>query len=61
MCIICIEYEKQKLTTKEAIKNLQEIRSDIEEEHYWETYNKLNEDLDDLMSEEWWEKFGFGD
>ena len=61
MCIICIEYEKQKLTTKEAIRNLQEMKPNIDEEHYWETYNKLNEDLDDLMLDEWWEKFGFGD
>lgn len=61
MCIICIEYEKQKLTINEAIRNLNEIRPQIEEQHYWETLNMLNEDLEESQLEEWWEEYGFGD
>lgn len=61
MCIICIEYEKQKLTINEAIRNLNEIKPQIEEQHYWETLNMLNNDLEESQLEEWWEEFGFGD
>ncbi len=61
MCIICVEYEKQKLTTKEAIRNLKEMEPQIDPQHYQETLVRLNEDLDDVLLEEWWEIFGFGD
>tara|TARA_R110000824_G_scaffold362738_2_gene550707 strand:+ start:381 stop:566 length:186 start_codon:yes stop_codon:yes gene_type:complete len=61
MCIICIEYQKQKLTVKEALRNLLEMKPQIDETHYWEVYNKLNDDQDEMLLEEWWEEFGFGD
>tara|TARA_R110001583_G_scaffold31790_5_gene108517 strand:+ start:1387 stop:1605 length:219 start_codon:yes stop_codon:yes gene_type:complete len=61
MCIICIEYQKQKLTVKEAIRNLNEMKSQIEEQHYLKTLNMLNEELEETQLEEWWEEFGFGD
>ena len=61
MCIICIEYQKQKLTVKEALRNLLEMKPQIDGTHYWEVYNKLNDDQDEMLLEEWWEEFGFGD
>ena len=61
MCIICVEYQKQKLTVKEALRNLLEMKPQIDETHYWEVYNKLNDDQDEVLLEEWWEEFGFGD
>tara|TARA_R110000824_G_scaffold232791_3_gene420960 strand:+ start:4698 stop:4934 length:237 start_codon:yes stop_codon:yes gene_type:complete len=33
MCLICIEIEKDKLTTKEARNNLSELRDDMSKEH----------------------------
>ena len=61
MCIICVEYQKQKLTVKEALRNLLEMKPQIDETHYQEVYNKLNDDQDEMLLEEWWEEFGFGD
>ena len=61
MCIICIEYDKQKLTTKEALKNLKELKPQIDETHYWEVHKRLDDDQAEVQLEEWWEHFGFGD
>jgi hypothetical protein len=61
MCLICVEYEKQKLTVKEALRNLLEMKPQIDDDHYWATYSRLNDDLDEELLEEWWEQFGFGD
>ena len=36
MCLICIEYNKNKLTLDEAWKNLHEMYETIGEKHTWE-------------------------
>lgn len=45
MCIICVEYQQNKLTLVEAYNNLREMRSNISDEHFVEIYDKLNEDF----------------
>ena len=44
MCLICVEYNKNKLTLQEAWKNLHEMTEQIGEEHVWEVINKLWEE-----------------
>jgi len=44
MCIICLEYEKQKLTNDEALKALRSGEVIMSNEHYVELNNRL--DLD---------------
>lgn len=77
MCLICIEYSKQKLTTSEAHRNLEEMKEKIGEEHYnevkdmliheelakaWKNFcNERYEDVCDGFDEDYWEKIGFGD
>lgn len=51
MCLICIEYEKKKLTAKEAYRNLGEMKDVIKEEHLEEVMELIWEDL--------WESFDF--
>jgi hypothetical protein len=46
MCIICVEYEKNKLTITEAYRALHEMRKDLSEEHVQEIMIKLDAD--------WW-------
>ena len=71
MCIICVEFEKGKLTIGEAVRNYGEIKSTIPKEHqkeieeklfnnfpfYPDQYNNYNFGCDD----EYWELTGFGD
>jgi len=44
MCLIFIEYNKNKLTLNEAWRNLHEMTEQIGEEHVWEVINKLWEE-----------------
>ena len=44
MCLICIEYNKNKLTLSEAWKNLHEMSETIGEKHVWEVIEKLWEE-----------------
>ena len=41
MCLICVEYSKNKLTLEEAWKNLHEMYEVIDQEHVWEVIDKL--------------------
>ena len=76
MCLVCIEYEKGRLKINEALRNLDEMKGFIEEEHYNETKELLTEealneywgvpyfgrDVDEYnFDDEYWEKTGFGD
>jgi|15BtaG_2_1085339.scaffolds.fasta_scaffold01922_6 hypothetical protein len=68
MCIICIEYEKGKLSLREAFRNLNEIKELIGEEHFNDVESVLSEkeilfenDFDLYDDKEYWEEFGFGD
>ena len=65
MCLVCIEYSKLKLTPREAMRNINEIRSEVSEEHYQKAYNKFYDDqLEEELDEHWsnyYEQTGFGD
>ena len=61
MCLICIEYEKGKLLASEGLRNLEEMKPQLEEKHYTEVYSKLQDDLLEEQLEFYWEEMGFGD
>jgi hypothetical protein len=62
MCLICIEYEKGKLLPLEGLRNLEEMKSTPEEEHYYDVYCKLYDDfLEQQDEQEYYESVGFGD
>ena len=44
MCLICVEYDKNKLRLEEAWRNLYEMTNEIGEEHTWEVIEKLWEE-----------------
>ena len=68
MCLICVEYEKGRLTIKEAYRNLGEMREAITPEHNQEVEAMLeyesyveataNDDVDDYF---YWDEIPFGD
>lgn len=41
MCIICLDIEKDKLTSKDAQWALIEIANELDEEHYYEVLEKI--------------------
>ena len=45
----------------EGIRNLEEMKPQVEQEHYDEVYNKLYDDHLDQQLEDYWEEIGFGD
>ena len=61
MCLICIEYQKGKLQPLEGLRNLEEMKPDLEKDHYYKVYNQLYDDHLEQELDEYWEKTGFGD
>ena len=61
MCLICIEYAKGNLLPMEGIRNLEEMKPQIEQKHYDKVYNKLYDDHLERQLEDYWEEMGFGD
>ena len=66
MCLVCIEYSKQKLTPEEAIRNLNEMKTIIDEAHFKEVYDKmleakLIEEAEEFWNSHYYELLGFGD
>ena len=47
MCLICIEFQKGKLSAFEAKRNLREMHSNVGADHVLEAL-KIIEDVDDL-------------
>ena len=45
MCMICVDYERQKISLKAAYQHLQEMREDIGEEHAEEVEAMLEHDF----------------
>ena len=45
MCLICIEYEKGKLKAEEALKNLMELKENLDPEHVKELQNRIITDV----------------
>ena len=41
MCIICIDIEKNKITSKDAQWALIEMANELDEEHYYEVLEKI--------------------
>lgn len=46
MCIICVDFNKNRLTIDEAFINLDEMEESISEEHYDEVIEMLNRAID---------------
>ena len=77
MCLICVQYQSGKLTPKEALRNIGEMKSYIDQGHFEETVKFLNEEKDkeewdkiskemnaayqELEDEDYYEEIGFGD
>ena len=43
MCIICLDIEKNKLTSKDAQWAIMELANELDEEHYYEVLEKIEE------------------
>ena len=56
MCLICIDLQKEKLTSHEARRNLNELHLDLEEDHV-ETVIKLIWKLEDKEKSKEKEKY----
>ena len=54
MCLICIDFQKEVLTSTEAWRNLQEMKSTMTDEHYDEVVNMV---VDRLYEEQHGEEF----
>lgn len=57
MCIICVHYEKEKMTIKEASRALKEMRVAMDPEHVEEVEKMLYEDALASQEEEAWEYY----
>lgn len=67
MCKVCIQWEKGKLTDKEAIRTSGEMIQSFENDeetvqHYWDLVNKIldkstgTNDSNQEMDETWWKE-----
>ena len=64
MCIICIEFEKGKLTVGEAVRNYGEMKETLSPEHQKEVEETLFNNFPfypGVADDEYWEETGFGD
>ena len=52
MCLVCIEYANKTLGPQDALRNLEEMRSIIKEDHYNEVYDTIYDDLLEFQMEE---------
>lgn len=41
MCLVCIDLKREKLTTKEAKKNISEMASEVGQDHYLEVLQMI--------------------
>jgi len=63
MCIICVEFEKGKLSLGEAIRNYGEMKETLSEEHQKEMEEGLFNNFPFYIDwdDDIWEEIGFGD
>ncbi len=66
MCLVCIEYANKTLGPQDALRNLEEMRSIIKEDHYYEVYDTIYDEMLELQMEamsiyELDSEIGFGD
>tara|TARA_R110002153_G_scaffold6483_2_gene29549 strand:+ start:1328 stop:1498 length:171 start_codon:yes stop_codon:yes gene_type:complete len=52
MCIICVEWQAEKLTLEEAWHNLRELTDEIGTKHTWEVIDLLKEVTDKEQKDE---------
>jgi|ETNvirenome_6_85_1030632.scaffolds.fasta_scaffold129236_2 Mg/Co/Ni transporter MgtE len=52
MCLICLDFQKSKLTMTEAWRNLQEMKDALTDEHYDDVVDLLREAAEDERMEE---------
>jgi hypothetical protein len=52
MCLVCIEYANKTLGPQDALRNLEEMRSIIKEDHYYEVYDTIYDELLEYQMEE---------
>ena len=52
MCIICIDLERERLSTQEAFRNLNEMYDSLGEEHVLEVVEKLFDRIHSRMNDE---------
>ena len=45
MCIICVDLQREKLTTFEAVRNLREVKKALGKEHAKEVAKKIYEKM----------------
>ena len=45
MCLICIEYEKGKLKAPDALRNLMELKENLDPDHVKELQNRIIADV----------------
>jgi len=56
MCIICVDLTKDKLTYKEARRNLREVGATIEPEHRMEVLKLIwKKEDDELLNDGYWD------
>lgn len=48
MCLICVEFEKGKLTVTEGFRNLREMENSIPKEHFEEVTNNLYKTMEEI-------------
>jgi hypothetical protein len=60
MCIICLDIEKNKLTSKDAQWALMEMATELDDEHYYEVLDKI-EELETKSQFKMMLKFGTGE
>ena len=53
MCIICVDLEKETLTTREAWRYLNEMKDSMDEEHIQEVVDKIWDRLHDRMFDDY--------
>jgi len=52
MCIICVELEKDRLSSLEAMRNFGELKSNIDKDHKEEVLKKISEKaINELVAE----------
>ena len=51
MCVICTDLIKQKLKPSEAMRNLWEMQEKLDDEHWFEVYNKIKEAAEEQEKE----------
>ena len=56
MCLICVELTKNKLTTKEARRNLEEMHEELDRDHIFEILRVIwkKEDEEDDSFDMWY-------